>query len=183
MAQRIVKYRLLILIICFLGIHFSVNAQSIKKTSNNRKDQFKSNYILKKSANDTLIIIFNMNTLSTSFTQDIHYKNVFDFKYIKYSRKYPNLDSCVLLEFYHMAGPHQGHEEYLIHKNQLIKKDFKILLDEELNFLFWFKNESELMDKTLILVSEKDWKKGGNVNGLGVQISTFGSCRDLIENL
>lgn len=174
--------RKLILTLIFMGIHFSINAQSIKKITENRKEQFASNYIPKKSANDTLIIVFNVNESSTNKIHDIHFKNVFDLKYIKYSRKYLNLDSCVLLEFYHMAGPHQGHEEYLINKKQIIKKDYKILFDDELDFLYWFNNESELMEKTLILVEKNEWNRTNKIKGLGVQISTFGSCKDLIEN-
>lgn len=173
----------LVIALVFVSFCFSSNAQSIKKTSENRKENFSTNYYQKEYPNDTIIIVFDTNQSSTSLIEDIHFKNEYDFSYFKYSRKYPNLNSCVLLEFYHMAGPHQGHEEYLINKKQLLKKEYKILFDQKHDFLFWHRNESKLDSRTLILIEQREWEsKKNKVRGMGVQISTFGSCNDLIEN-
>ncbi len=172
----------LIIILVYVSICFSWNAQSIKKISENRKEKFTTNYFQKEYSNDTIIIVFDTNQSSTSLIEDVHFKNEYNFRYFKYSRKYPNLDSCVLLEFYHMAGPHQGHEEYLINKRQVVKKDYQILFDKEHDFIFWFKNESNLESRTLLFVDQIAWESKKNIiKGVGVQISVFGSCDDLIE--
>jgi hypothetical protein len=81
-----------------------------------------------------------------------------------------------------MAGPHQGHEEYLINKRQVVKKEYQILFDKEHDFIFWFKNESNLESRTLLFVDQIAWESKKNIiKGVGVQISVFGSCDDLIE--
>ena len=172
----------LIIILVYVSICFSSNAQSIKKISENRKEKFTTNYYQKEYSNDTIIIVFDTNQSSTSLIEDVHFKNEYNFRYFKYSRKYPNIDSCVLLEFYHMAGPHQGHEEYLINKRQVVKREYKILFDQEHDFIFWYKNASKLESKTLLFVDQIAWESKKNIiKGVGVQIGVFGSCDDLIE--
>jgi hypothetical protein len=53
--------------------------------------------------------------------------------------------------------------------------------DEELKDEI-FENEPFLFEKTLILVNSDDWsRKEKNIKGIGVQIYTTGSCKDLIE--
>ncbi|EIM74875.1 hypothetical protein A3SI_14854 [Nitritalea halalkaliphila LW7] len=168
-------------IILLTGLNYISSAQSIQKISDNRKIQFDSNYFQKDEFGDTVIIVFGTSRKYTKEFYEIHFPGEFDFKFIEFVRKYPDKNDCTKLVFYHMAAPHQGHEEYLIHKARLDRT--QVIFDQEVDFLYWFNNSGKLMEKTLILVREEEWiGKKKRVNGIGVQINTFGSCRDLIEN-
>jgi hypothetical protein len=71
---------------------------------------------------------------------------------------------------------------YSIDKTNLLLDSLTLLEESKIPFVFWFKNDSFLFEKTLILVSSDDWSsKERNIKGIGVQIYTTGSCKDLIE--
>jgi hypothetical protein len=69
---------------------------------------------------------------------------------------------------------------FIAHKS--ITQGYQILFDKDHDFIFWFKNESNLESRTLLFVDQIAWESKKNIiKGVGVQISVFGSCDDLIE--
>ncbi|MFN3800807.1 hypothetical protein [Belliella pelovolcani] len=73
-------------------------------------------------------------------------------------------------------------EIYCIDKADLCLEVITIIEEFKTPFIYWFENDSNLFEKTLILIDSTDWiSKESNIKGIGVQIYTTGSCKDLIE--
>lgn len=68
-------------------------------------------------------------------------------------------DSCIELKFIHHPGPPMYSDIYSIDKANLLLDSLTILEESKIPFDFWFKNDSYLFEKTLILVSSDDWSR------------------------
>src|SRR5690606_32352951 len=146
----------------------------------NRKQEYRDNYFPREAAQDTVLIIFDINKEKTNRTGKIQKVGDFEFEYVEINRTYPGENSCISLKFFHNPGPVWGHEAYLVNKTDL--RNIKIICDEKKDFIFWFENTEILMEKTLILTSKEDWEsKELVIKGLGVQVNTSGSCDDVID--
>jgi hypothetical protein len=183
MEQKIATNRIFVLIICFIVIVTDGICQVTVK-SKNRIEDFNSSYYERANPQDTVIIILDFDHLEVEKSlKKWKFRNVGFIDKI-FKKKYLNLqDSCIELKFIHHPGPPMGNDTYWIDKRMLNQNTILILEEKDIPFTYWFKNDSDLFDKTLILVNSNEWsKKEKNIEGLGVQIYTTGSCKDLIEN-
>lgn len=183
MEQKIVTKRIFVLIICFFGFAIDGICQVIVKSKNYIED-FNSSYYKRENPQDTVLIILAFDHIEVEKSiKKWEFKNVRFIDKI-FKKKYLNLkDPCIELKFIHHPGPPMGNDIYWIDKRMLNLNTILILEEKDIPFTYWFKNHADLFDKTLILIDSNDWtKKEKKIVGLGVQIYTTGSCKDLIEN-
>ena len=182
MARKVVINRILILIVICCGFELEGICQ-IKVVSTNYKEGNSIGYYRRSNPQDTVLVIFNSEhrDVEKSLRRWTFKNEVLKYEILK--KKYPLLKySCIELKFIHHPGPPMYSDIYSIDKANLLLDSLTILEESKIPFDFWFKNDSYLFEKTLILVSSDDWsRKKKNIKGIGVQIYTTGSCKDLIE--
>ena len=183
MERIAVINRIIILLVFCLGFQLEGICQ-IKTISTNYKEGNSSNsYYRRTNPQDTVLVIFK------SEHRDVE-KSLREWKFNGqllndeiFKKKYPLLeDSCIELKFIHHPGPPMFNDIYCIDKADLCLDTITIIEEFKTPFIYWFENDSNLFEKTLILIDSTDWiSKESNINGIGVQIYTTGSCKDLIE--
>lgn len=178
--MQLINVKKYLIVLLVMGIWHSGFCQ-IEKITESKKDDFTANYYRKKTPGDTVFIVFDTNQERLEISKKEKKIYSYRFLYRLYAKTYPPpANSCIMLRYYHEAAPPFGHEEFLIEKSTVNPQ--KVIFESETEFTFWFQNELELFEKTLILVESKDWfNKKKKVKGIGVQISTFGSCDDVID--
>ncbi|MFC0656593.1 hypothetical protein [Mongoliitalea lutea] len=184
MERIVVINRIIVLLFFCLGFQLDAVCQ-IKPISTNYKEGISSkSYYKRSNPQDTILIIFNSEHINVE--KNLR-KWTFDGEVIKeeiFKKKYPLLkDPCIELKFTHHPGPPMFDDVYWIDKAKLCLDTITIIDENKTPFIYWFENDSNLFEKTLILVDSTDWiSKVSNIKGIGVQIYTTGSCKDLIEN-
>ncbi|MCH7415904.1 hypothetical protein MM213_20555 [Belliella sp. R4-6] len=182
MERIAVINRIIILLVFSLGFQLEGICQ-IKVLSTNYKEVNNSSNYRRSNLQDTVLIVFN------SEHKDVE-KSLRQWKFNGellndeiFKRKYPLLeDSCIELKFIHHPGPPMFNDIYCIDKANLCLETITIIEENETSFIYWFENDSLLFEKTLILIDSTDWiSKESKIKGIGVQIYTTGSCKDLIE--
>lgn len=155
----------------------------IRQVTNNWKGDEWRRFWAQENYQDTVLVIFDPKQDLAAVREVNLRTNSINIDNREYSKKYPKpADDCVELRFVHDRKAPIGNEEYLVDKGKLSDK-VVVLNEEGTNFLYWFKKDSELFEKTIILIEANDWlRKKKRVKGYGVLIHTTGSCRDLIEN-
>lgn len=183
MGRIVVINRIVTLLVIYFGFALDGICQ-IEPLSINFEKANPSSYYKRGNPQDTVLIIFNSehrdvekSLRNWTFNDEILNDEIF-------KKKYPLLkDPCIELKFIHHPGPPMYNDIYCIDKANLCLDTITILEEDEIPFIFWFENDSILFEKTLILVESADWSsKKKNIKGIGAQIYTTGSCRDLIEN-
>lgn len=153
----------------------------IVPTTQNKREQFSTNYFPLENSEDTILIIFDVEQPHLNIREDSTKGGDEYFRYLQFSKGYgPGFNECINLTFFHRAGPPFGHEEF-----KMIKKglgNYKKISEKEMEFGYWFGNDSKLMHHTLILVEEKDWNSNEKkIRGIQVSLRTSGSCDDVID--
>ncbi|WP_040670831.1 hypothetical protein [Nitritalea halalkaliphila] len=133
------------------------NYGQIIQVTNNWQGEEWRRFSTQKNYQDTVLVIFDPKQDLAAVREVNLRTNSITIDHREYSKKYPKTaDDCIELRFVHDRKAPIGNEEYIVDKRKL--SDRIVILNEEgTNFLYWFESDSELFEKTIILIEASDW--------------------------